>query len=596
MNGYHRNPSNQRFTRYTVYDQGHLVFTSLNLDEAEQDLRIRTDMRLAYVTNIIGIGYPRDNLPLGLILKEEQCDLKGYAITSRAIENTDRDFTHPSEQFFEKHVPVSRTHERSHYEAQAGFSNGSSLVSNHGCCDNRGNCYNRDNMHEGRRRCEMIRHFAYPARMPIQEVWQDDKSQQSRQSRQAYPTHDSPHMIYRRRFDEYQPTPESDDISVPSNYPDFQNLSNAPCPADDDETNKRNKRPTVQKQNQVQVHGTNLEAELIKLATNLSNIVTKETIDVEDVYPDIREDIQMDKDIKKMENEFVDDSESDDSDASSDNYYDEMMKIRTRKSDSDSDSDEFGDRKRRHEIGDFSDEEEDPNEIPENIPDHLKEQFKQLLDARNAITDKVQEQEEIIKKANENLNDEQFKARCRRQDEKKAKKRHEEHLSILSANKIAYLRIRSKIVKGKMKETNVPFMFNDKYCIFRYMELNELINLGSNDDVEIELETYDALYKAVEAREYETNSHGSDSDSDSESEYNPLDEVDESLVEICFDFLQFLEENFPDIVTEAKIHEELNKEINDDNEIFHRDMSKTNFEEGCDNDGSEDSGNYDRKY
>ena len=111
--------------------------------------------------------------------------------------------------------------------------------------------------------------------------------------------------------------------------------------------------------------------------------------------------------------------------------------------------------------------------------------------------------------------------------------------------------MRSKIDGGIMKETNVPFMFNDKYCVLRYMELNELIDLSSNDDVEEELVTYNALYKTVEAKEYESNSQCSDSD------YSPLDDVDDIFIDICYDFMNYLEENFPDIVTESKIHSEL---------------------------------------
>jgi hypothetical protein len=553
MNGYHRNPNNQRFTRFTVYDQGHLVFTTLDSDEAYQDFQIRTEMRSQYCIRMFGT----DPLDMGFILKEELCDLKGYVIGSRSISGsrlTDRSVpeVHVDDLRRSRIAPAVYSG-----RVEPGYS---SIVREQQ--SGLGMCYRYRNPIDGRSCCVQKQHL--------------------------------PQTFDYARPSSYHPKDDVDDLSTPSVFEGSQTQSQSQArhvrqPAR--QNVRQNVRQTVKKDE------PNLEAEMAKLAANLSKIVSQENaVDVEDVYPDLRDEIQMDKEIEEMENEFVDDS-STESDEDSDNYYDQMMKIRTRQPDSDSDSDEFGDRKRRHERGEFSDDEQDPNDIPKNLPAHLKAQFKQLLDARNAIADKVRDQEELVKKANLNLNNEQFKERCRRQDEKRAKKKKEEDLSVLSANKITYLKMRSKISKGVMKEENVPFMFNDKYCVLRYMEVNELIDLGSNDEIEDELEVYNALNKAIEAREYETRSHGSDSDSD----YTPLEEVDDSLLDICFDFMEFLEQNFPNTISEAAIHVELNKDMQVNDEIFRRDINNANVsrhdvEEGELDDGSEDGENYSKRY
>ena len=528
MNGYHRNPNNQSFVRYTVYDQSRLVFTSLDRSEAIEDCLVRSEMRGIHLDRFLRAnGLPIQMLygtDSDIIVKEEVCNLKGYVINSKTILN--------------------------------GGSDG-----------------------EQSRIYPDLRNVEVPPHLRTVEY----------------------NEMIRGSQPDFNNQPTFNNQPNLNNQPDFSHLQMQQSVME----NMRRANSTAEPKPQpvskkVLSPEEKLEAEMAKLASNLSKFVENETqeggIDVEEVYPDLKEEIQMDKEIAEMENEFIDDTDSYSGSEDSDNYYDQMMKIRTHQSDSDSDSDEFGDRRRRHERGEFSDDEQDPDEIPENIPDHLKEQFEQLIAARNAISDRVKTQEELVKKANENLNEEQFKERCRIQDERRAKKKKEEELSIMSANKITYLKLRSKITKGIVKETNIPFMFNDKYTVLRYMEMNELIDLGANDEIEAELEIYNALYKAIEAREYEEMSHDSESDSD----YTPLEDVDEDMIDFCYDFLDFLEEKFPNTVSESKIHFELNKEMQVDDEIFRRDInnaavSRHDADEDNDN-GSEDSGVYDRQW
>lgn len=617
MNGYHRNPENQRFIRYTVYDRGHLVFTSLDKDEASDDLETRKDMVLNSLSRFGVIIH--SGIDLGLYLKEETCDLKGYIISSiiiptepdipaRVYETLNNSYV--NQQF---RVPVDyryqniQTYNNQQYEIPPVRRFANSI----NCSD----C----------KRCATTRMMRTCARPP-QQIFSD-----SRNAGDMYDKCDSQCYSPFDQDDQYDIlTPSDMDDQHSNQLPKENNRTRQPIQitraprrvvrrveTDDIESNHSNSNresnePALSKimQNRIvsntnkhiQNNGVNMETEFAKLAASITKIINKEDVNVEDVYPDIRDEIQLDKEITKMENEFIDDTSSESDSDSSDNYYDKMMKIRTKKDnhDSDTDSDEFGDRKRRHDRGDFSEESQDQDEIPDDMPAQFKQQFHQLLEARNIAANKIKEQEELVRKANENLNEEQFKERCKVQDEKKAKKKREENLSMLSANKITYLKIRSKIVKEIMKENNIPFMFNDKYCIFRYMELNELLDLGSNVEIESELRIYEALHKAIESRELENDENiQNNSDSDSESEYVPLADVDEDLLEICFDFLDFVEQNFPDTMTEAKIHENLNKNMQVDDEIFRRDVNNagvSKHDENVDDGDSDDPGMYNHNY
>jgi hypothetical protein len=330
--------------------------------------------------------------------------------------------------------------------------------------------------------------------------------------------------------------------------------------------------PNKTKFDKKQDDGVNLSTEMAKLACNLNKQILDNDIEknIEHVYPDLKEDIRLDKEIAIIENEFISDTESDESD---DNYYDNIMKIDTRKQNKKCKDDKLK----------FDNNQYDNLD---DIPKEMRDQFTQLIAARNNIRDTIEADEELVNKANKNLNEEQFEERCKIQEEKKLKKTLESQKSILSANKISFLKMRSKIVKGTLKESNIPFMFNDKYCVLRYMEINELIDLGSNDDINTELTLYNSLYKTIEAREYEVKSYDSEDDSD----YSPLDDVEEDLIEICADFMEYLEENFPDTVSESKIHDELNKEINEKNKIFHNDYNKNDFvKDSSKNNDSDDS-------
>jgi hypothetical protein len=594
---YDRNPANQRFTRYSVYDLGTLVFRSLDAQEANDDMSMRKNNRIKFIQNVgstIGIGFNAmtklQQEGFGIVTRTEVCDLKGYVIGNQFSDVPSREFSssyasryHATNLDHFECTPDMIRSRCSRYYDGIPIHPSDPVRCDH--CDH----LNNPNLSQGVYRQRAVCNCNYDSSIHCNEydlpIYHDNDNSCDENwflQPEVCLTHQS------------AMNPMNSVSSSP--VPTRPSTMRSTLPVDNETTpvmkNKKQKTTQIQPRD----NEDNLATEMAKLAANLTKLSTQPSnLDIEDVYPDIREDIVLDREIKKMENEFVGNSDSDsDRDSGSDsveNYYDKTMKISTRsQEDVDSfnrkamnkamrekerDADRKGDERKKN-TADLI------NNIPCDIPENLKEQFIQLVAARDQIHDTIQDQTEVVDKANKNLNEEQFKERCRIQDEKKLKKKLEEQKSILSANKIAFIKMRSKIVKEVMKESNVPFMFNDKYCVLRYMEINELVDLSSNDDVESELSIYNQLYKAIEAREYDFKPSGLGSGSD--SDYSPLDDVGDDFIEICSDFMDYLEENFPNIVSEAKIHDELNKEINDDNEIFHKDSSKNNYDSDLDED------------
>jgi hypothetical protein len=624
---YDRNPANQRFTRYSVYDLGTLVFRSLDAQEANDDMSMRKNNRIKFIQNVgstIGIGFNAmtklQQEGFGIVTRTEVCDLKGYVIgnqfsdvPSREFSSSDASRYHATNLDHFECTPDMIRSRCSRYYDDIPTPIHPSDPAHCGHPNNPKNFRNSENQMldaAARDRYETMVDDVNNYNLSLEAYKQCAASNCNYDSAVHCDEYGLPiyHDNYNSQPEMVFPTRQSVNPMNPMNrmYP-MNSVSSSPLP-----TRPPTRRSTVpvdneptpvmknkkQKTTQIQPRDNedNLATEMAKLAANLTKLSTQPSnLDIEDVYPDIREDIVLDREIKKMENEFVGNSDSDsDRDSGSDsveNYYDKTMKISTR---SQEDVDSFNRkamnkamREKEREADRKGDERKKNtadliNNIPCDIPENLKEQFIQLVAARDQIHDTIQDQTEVVDKANKNLNEEQFKERCRIQDEKKLKKKLEEQKSILSANKIAFIKMRSKIVKEVMKESNVPFMFNDKYCVLRYMEINELVDLSSNDDVESELSIYNQLYKAIEAREYDFKPSGLGSGSD--SDYSPLDDVGDDFIEICSDFMDYLEENFPNIVSEAKIHDELNKEINDDNEIFHKDSSKNNYDSDLDED------------
>ena len=74
---------NHSFTRFSIYDQGHLFFTSLDRHESLLQYNLVVDLRIKYVSDYL--NYKISQNDTNIFLKQEICDLKGYVLSSSNI-------------------------------------------------------------------------------------------------------------------------------------------------------------------------------------------------------------------------------------------------------------------------------------------------------------------------------------------------------------------------------------------------------------------------------------------------------------------------------------------------------------------------------
>jgi hypothetical protein len=214
----------------------------------------------------------------------------------------------------------------------------------------------------------------------------------------------------------------------------------------------------------------------------------------------------------------------------------------------------------------------------DNDPMHLdySNKLNELIGAKNTLKQSIEKKELVITKANEKLNEELFLQRCRDQDERCAKQKYNEKLSILESDKNTYLRMQSKIKKGTLKESNISPFFSYKYQIIKFMEENKLICLKKGADIEKELYVFDQLNKVVDICEKNTNEiHEENNDEDCKNDKDnkdskivkndkidkdPLDEIDDEYLPLCQIFMDKILENDDLIVTEKTVHSLLNND------------------------------------
>ena len=127
-------------------------------------------------------------------------------------------------------------------------------------------------------------------------------------------------------------------------------------------------------------------------------------------------------------------------------------------------------------------------------------------------------------------------------------------LSHFISNKTTYLRIRANVIKGTLKESNIPVLFSDKYQLFRFMEINNLAKFNTNDNAENEAKVFKQLYCVIDSNEWDKKGE------------DPIDKVEEEYQEICSKLVDYFEENGGVPQSERKVHEILNK--HSENDLF----------------------------
>lgn len=226
----------------------------------------------------------------------------------------------------------------------------------------------------------------------------------------------------------------------------------------------------------------------------------------------------------------------------------------------------------------FIDDNKNTNDDVNNIIDTDTEEgviLQKLIEERNILNSNIIQQEKIINKANELLNEELFVRRCEEQEQKKLSDKQKEKISIFMSDKNTYLHINSKIKNNILKKNNIPHLFRQKYLVINFLELNDLITFTNNNiDTDVEYLLYEQLSKIIE-------SYDAMDDNDTFDEI--LDDIDDELSDICNDFMDYLSDNEDIIISEKRLNNILNNDVslkenifgkNPNNDIFTNDIDK----------------------
>lgn len=259
-----------------------------------------------------------------------------------------------------------------------------------------------------------------------------------------------------------------------------------------------------------------MQRELTKLTNILDNIKsTSNSDDVEQLYKNIKEEVKLDEDIAKniallddtLKNELIDEDSEKISSGS-----------------------------------DLSDTDHDKN----------MEFYNNLIETKKSLQNDINEKEKIVNKANELLNEDLFEKRCNDLLERKKNERYNENLEIFKSDKNTYMTMKYKIKNNIMDESNISYLFKQKYLILNFLDSNELINFSDNSDIELEYGFFEQLLKVIESYEYANESHDSDSSND------PIDDIDMEFKPLCEDFMSFLDNKEENIISTQRVHSILN--------------------------------------
>lgn len=310
---------------------------------------------------------------------------------------------------------------------------------------------------------------------------------------------------------------------------------------------------------------TTLEDELFKLTEALQSTAqqNKQDIipDLENIYTGVAEEALLDDEIKRMKKRFdkIDKNNSDnDNDSNSDNDSYDLIS-----SDFDEDKNE-----------------EEDDEIEMDISDDMPDELKTLIEARNSLKADIYEQNVIVDKAQEKLNEDLFIKRCKEQDIRREERKKKEGLSILASDKNVYLKLRGKIRKGILQEKNISPLFMYKYLIIKFMHEIEAIEFTKNADIENEYYIFCQFQKTLDIFEAD------EFDNDDEYKDKLIDEIDRNYLDICMEFLEIIANCSDFVASDKKVHAILNEnpEIKKvifreaaDTSVFDKDHDKEEF-------------------
>ena len=215
--------------------------------------------------------------------------------------------------------------------------------------------------------------------------------------------------------------------------------------------------------------------------------------------------------------------------------------------------------------------------------------YDNLVKTKNLLNEEIEQQNKIVTKANELMNDEIFKQRCIDADNRKRKQNDEQNISIFTADKSCYLIIYGKINNSILKETNVPIFFNHKYHIMKFMEIHNKISFKNNTDIENEYKLFEQLEKVIKSNEYIIERHNIDQENDED----PINDIEDEYIDICDEFLSYISDDNKIIMSDSFVHRILDEQSkysifnnNDDNNSNSVNNADSNSINNADSDSS----------
>jgi hypothetical protein len=327
-----------------------------------------------------------------------------------------------------------------------------------------------------------------------------------------------------------------------------------------------------------------LTSDLLKLSKLVSKIKEKNMTDeidkLESIYSGIQEESKLDADIKSTKNvldkslknkKITDEIEfSDSSNTESDKEQRKDSTNDSTNSDEESNEDlceyDGSNEESNEKVNDTSSHNDSDNDCPDKFRNELNE----LIKARNILRTNIKQEEKLVNKANEKLNDDFFNKRCDEQKRQNEERKQTEKLSIFESDKNTYLKFRSKVKDKILKETNISPLFNYKYQIIKFMDANNRISFTSNKNSKDECYVFDQLLKVI-------NSLENDDDRDCS-----INDIDEKYLPLCEAFLELVTSSEVPIMTDKKVHDILNNNPEIKKAIFRETAEQTIFEKDVD--------------
>jgi len=225
-------------------------------------------------------------------------------------------------------------------------------------------------------------------------------------------------------------------------------------------------------------------------------------------------------------------------------------------------------------------------DIKEDTKENVKEEIKDIV-SENILAKLDEEINTDSRRKRKNPEDK--KQEEKKQEDKKQEEKKQENLSIFSSDKGSYLMFKSKINKETLQEKNISPLFIAKYHIIKFMDINELINFDSNDDIQIESDIYLELHKVIESMDYRKENVVEKCKCDNNKDCNceviiktkdedPLKNIGDEYNEVCNYFMEYLTELKEPIYSSKSYHKILDSNMKLKNELFKEAIAQEIFE------------------